>query len=96
MDECNDKKNGCPFNEQHLLWREVFDVRLETLERKLDANTEATEKLADSTKAVVDLLQSWKGAMRILQGLSKILTPLTALFAFAAAVWTFFHLGDTK
>lgn len=69
--------------------REEFgkrDMRLTALEQKLDANSEATERVLSSTRGIVDTMASWNGAMKTIESIGKALRPLTWIIAFCTAV----------
>ena len=67
------------------IWREDQARRIDELERRLDKNTESINRVEANTKEVVEILQSWKGAMNVLEFLGKLAKPLGALTAIVAA-----------
>jgi hypothetical protein len=73
--------------DQHL-WRRAIVLRMDKLEEKLAQNTEATQRVDTSTRELVDILTSWKGAMKVIEFLGKLAKPLAAMVALAAAVLT--------
>lgn len=62
------------------------DARLTALENKLDANSAATERVLDSTRGIVETMESWNGAMKTIEMIGKVLRPLTWVVTFAAAL----------
>lgn len=68
-------------------WRSVLASRVDELERRLEENTEATKRVEDNTKEAVEILRAWKGAMKVLEFLAKLVKLLTTpLGVIAAAV----------
>jgi hypothetical protein len=59
-----------------------IEARLDTFERKLDANTAATQTIAENTTEIVTLI---KGA----KGLRNFLLWVTPIAAAVALLWTF-------
>ncbi len=74
-------------------WRRAFSIRMDNVERELAKNTETTTKVEESTREVVDLLVSFKGAMKVLELLGKLARPLAYIVAFISglgAAWVAF------
>jgi len=77
-----------------MIWREVFvrrmdsmDKRQEEVQMKLEENTEATTRIEASTREVVQLLESMKGAARILELIAKVFKPIGVLIGVGVSVW---------
>jgi hypothetical protein len=68
------------------LWRREITARMDSFEEKLDGNTDATERIEASTTELLDLLNSWKGAMRVLEILGKVAKPIAAITALVAGI----------
>jgi hypothetical protein len=68
-------------------WRSGFARRMDTFEAKLNTNTEATTRIERNTGELVDILQSWKGAMKVIDFLGKLAKPLTAALGLLTAWW---------
>lgn len=66
-------------------YRVALDGRVDELERKLAENTAATKRVEDNTREVVDILQSWKGAMKVIEFLGKLAKPVGVLTTMVAA-----------
>ena len=69
------------------LWRKEIVARMDSFEDKLDGNTNATQRIEASTTELLEVLNSWKGAMRVLDVLGKVAKPITAISALVAAVF---------
>jgi hypothetical protein len=73
------------------------EERMDAHEVALQANTEATKAAAQATARVeantagiVDMLNSWEGAMKTIASIGKFLRPITYIIAFctaAAGLW---------
>ena len=81
-------------------WRSSLSVRVDELERKLVENTEvtrqnseATRRVENNTKEVVEILQSWMGAMKVLGLLYKVSKPVAAVFAFVVSSYIAWKTG---
>lgn len=70
------------------LWRRALALRMDKLEERLEANTEATERIDRHTSELVSILSSWKGAMAVLDFLGKVAKPLAAIGAVLGAWFT--------
>jgi hypothetical protein len=62
------------------------ELRMSAIEAKLDANSAATDRVEQSTRGIVDTMDSWNGAMKTIASIGKALRPLTWIVTFAAAV----------
>lgn len=60
--------------------------RVGNLERGLADNTAATKRIETSTHEIIEMFESWKGAMKVLEGIGKLAKPMSYVAAFAAAV----------
>jgi hypothetical protein len=69
------------------LWRRSFALRMDAFEHKLEENTESTQRVEDSTKELVAILNSWKGAIQVLEFLGKIAKPVAAIAAVMGAIF---------
>jgi hypothetical protein len=70
-------------------WRDGYrqhEERLTELETKIDANSAATERVEQSTRGIVETMASWNGAMKTIEGIGKVLRPLTWIIAFCTAI----------
>lgn len=68
------------------LYRTALAIRIDKLEEGLLANTEATERVDRNTAELVLILNSWKGAMVVIDFLGKLAKPLAAIGA-ALGAW---------
>jgi hypothetical protein len=73
------------------LWKTALGRRMQTFEEKLEANTEATARVESNTKAIVDLFESWTGAMKVIELVGKLAKPLAAIAALITAVVAWRH-----
>lgn len=53
---------------------------------KLIANAEAIERVEASTAGIVDMMQTWTGAMRTIDAVGKVLRPITYIIGFITAL----------
>ncbi len=66
------------------------------LETGLAENTAATKRIESNTSEIIDLFDSFKGAMKVLEGIGKLAKPMSyiaALAASVAAVWAAIKTG---
>lgn len=62
-----------------------------TLREELASNTQATKQVADNTRELVDLFESFKGAFRVLNWLGKLAKPMAYIVGLGASLvglWT--------
>jgi hypothetical protein len=79
--------------------RELFAVRLRTVERKIDANTELTAKLAHDMAAFLTIFDTFEAGFKVLGGLGKLARWAAPILTAVAAIWAIMHgkfpkLGD--
>lgn len=70
--------------------------RVGMLETGLAENTAATKRIESNTSEIIDLFDSFKGAMKVLEGIGKLAKPMSYIAAFAAsvaAVWAAIKTG---
>lgn len=61
-------------------------ARMDSLDEKVEANTVEIKRIADSTAGIVELMQSWTGAMKTIEATGKVLKPLTWIIGFFTAL----------
>lgn len=62
------------------------ETRMGEMDAKLDATAAATDEIKASTADIVDLMNSWRGAMKTIDGVGKVLRPLTWIVGFCTAL----------
>lgn len=60
--------------------------RVGHLEKGLEENTAATKRIETNTSEIIDMFDSFKGAMRVLEGIGKLAKPLGYIFGVGAAI----------
>lgn len=73
-------------------WRAHVDKRLDAgaetmkaMRKEMAENTETTKKVQADTSELVELLKSFKGAFKVLEGLGKLAKPMGYIAAAVAA-----------
>lgn len=71
------------------LYRRALSLRIDRIEQQLEQNTETTERVDKNTAELVSMLNSWKGAMNVLEFLGRFAKPVAAIGALCSAwfVW---------
>lgn len=64
---------------------DALEQRMEAFETQLSENTETIRRVDTSTRELVDILNSWKGAMKVMDFLAKFAKPLGLLASIGAA-----------
>lgn len=70
--------------------------RVGNLERGLADNTATTKRIETSTHEMVEIFESWKGAMKVLEGIGKLAKPMSYIAALAASmagIWVAIKTG---
>jgi hypothetical protein len=70
--------------------------RVGKLEDGLAENTAATKRIETNTSDIIELFDSFKGAMKVLEGIGKLARPMGYIVACAAsiaALWTAIKTG---
>jgi hypothetical protein len=68
-------------------WRKGVDARFDTVEEALALNTQATNTIKSNTDDLVEILNSWRGAMKVFEFIGKLAKPIGALVTFFLALW---------
>jgi len=68
-------------------WQRTISIRMDAFERQLKENTDATNDVKENTQELVDILNSWKGAMQVFAWLGKVAKPIAAVVTFVGTVW---------
>lgn len=66
------------------------------MRKELAANSEATARVEANTAEMLDVFESWKGAMRVLESVGKLAKPLGYIIGLGAAIaglWTAIKTG---
>jgi len=61
--------------------------RVAALEKDLQANTAATQRVEANTSELVEVFRSLQGAFKVIAGIASILKPIGYIAAACAAVW---------
>lgn len=61
--------------------------RMDKFEVGLDENTESTKRIEGNTSELIDILNSFKGAFKVLSWIGTIAKPVTAIIAFFLTIW---------
>jgi hypothetical protein len=61
-------------------------ARIDSIDAKLDASAAATTRVEASTAGIVELMNSWAGAMKTIEMTGKVLKPLTWIVGFISAL----------
>lgn len=61
--------------------------RMDTLESGLKENTESTKRIEGNTSELIDILNSFKSAFKVLTWIGKIAKPVTAIISFGLVLW---------
>ena len=62
----------------------------DTLRAELASNTKATKEVADNTRELVDLFESFKGAFRVLNWIGKLAKPMAYIVGLFTAIAGFY------
>lgn len=68
------------------------------MQAELSENTADTRIVKENTSQVLDVVQSWQGAMKVLEGIGRVFRPLGFIAVFASAVvatWASLKSGIT-
>ena len=80
------------------MWERMtnFNEELSTVKAQLSENTEATKRIEENTSVLIEILNSFKGAFKVLGWIGKLAVPLAAiigLFTAAYAAWQAIKTG---
>jgi hypothetical protein len=65
--------------------------RMDSFERGLADNTAATQQIQANTAAMVEVFESWRGAMRVLEWIGKAAKPVSYIAATITAIVAMFY-----
>lgn len=66
-------------------------TRMDSFERGLEENTKATGRIEANTKVMVEVFESWRGAMRVLEWIGKAAKPVSYIAMTASAIAGLFY-----
>ena len=72
---------------------EEGDARMTRIEQDLADNTKATRATAESTSELVDLLQAFKGAFKVIDWVGKLARPVGFIVSAGLAIWASLKTG---
>lgn len=61
--------------------------RMDKLETGLGENTESTKRIEGNTGELIDILNSFKSAFKVLTWIGKIAKPVTAIIGLCLGIW---------
>ncbi len=68
---------------------QVTDQRLAALENEMVANTESTKQVESNTSEIVEIMNDWKGAMKVIGYVGRAAKPMSYIVGFCTAVYAF-------
>ena len=74
-------------------WQETICQRMDCFEQRLAENTKTTLEVKQNTSELVTILQSWKGAMVVMEFIGKLAKPIAAVIVFIATLWAAWPRG---
>lgn len=79
------------------MWERItnFNDELSTVKEQLAENTEATKRIETNTGEITEILNSFKGAMKVLGFIGKLAGPLAAIVGLFTAVYAAWHAVKT-
>lgn len=60
--------------------------RMDGIEAKIDLQAAATRRVENSTAGIVEIMESWGGAMKTIERTGKVLKPITWIIGFFTAL----------
>lgn len=60
--------------------------RMDAIEAKIDLQAAATRRVENSTTGIVEIMESWAGAMKTIERGAKVLKPLSWIIGFFTAL----------
>jgi hypothetical protein len=70
----------------HPTMRQMWE-RMDKLESGLVENTESTKRIEGNTGQLIDILDSLKGAFKVLTWIGKIAKPVSAIIGLCLGIW---------
>lgn len=70
----------------HPTMRQMWD-RMDKFETGLNENTKSTKRIEGNTGQLIDILDSLKGAFKVLNWIGKIAKPVSAIIGACLGVW---------
>lgn len=69
--------------------RKATDEQLHALHTDLKTNTDATQRVEQNTSGMVEMMESWQGAMRVLGYIGRMAKPAAYIVGLGTALMTF-------
>lgn len=61
-------------------------AQLESVRAELSENTTTTRRIDENTRGLLEVMQSWSGAMQVIQSVGRFFKPLSYIAVFVSAV----------
>lgn len=74
-------------NEVHPQTIQELRLRMDTIQQQLDANTESTRRTESNTSELIDILNSFKSAFKVLSWIGNLAKPISAIVGLGLGIW---------
>ena len=74
-------------NEVHPQTIQELRLRMDTIQQQLDENTESTRRTESNTSELIDILNSFKSAFKVLSWIGNLAKPISAIVGLGLGIW---------
>jgi len=74
-------------NEVHPQTIQELRLRMDNIQTQLDANTESTRRTESNTSELIDILNSFKSAFKVLSWIGNLAKPISAIVGLGLGIW---------
>ena len=82
-------------NEVHPQTIQELRLRMDTIQQQLDANTESTRRTESNTSELIDILNSFKSAFKVLSWIGNLAKPISAIVGLGLGLWGVIQAAKT-
>ena len=74
-------------NEVHPQTIKELRLRMDSIQTQLDENTESTRRTESNTSELIDILNSFKSAFKVLSWIGNLAKPISAIVGLGLGIW---------
>ena len=82
-------------NEVHPQTIQELRLRMDTIQQQLDENTEVTRRNESNTLELIDILNSFKSAFKVLSWIGNLAKPIGAIVGLGLGLWGVIQAAKT-
>lgn len=82
-------------NEVHPQTIKELQARMDSIQMQLDENTESTRRTESNTSELINILNSFKSAFKVLTWIGNLAKPISTIIGLALGIWGIVQAAKT-